>query len=358
MQVLFTTAAVLLGLLCIAPRADSAELERIHTRVREEMNRQKIPGLGLLVVEKGKVILAQGYGLANVELDSPVTAQTMFQSGSIGKQFTAVAVMLQVEDGKLGLDDPVSKWIPGTPKDWKQMTIRHLLTHTSGIPEAEISHLDLQRNYTDAQLVEEALKLKLKFVPGTRWSYSNTGYDLLGTIIRKTSGKLYGDVLKERVFGPLGMKTARVISEEDIVMKRAAGYQWVKGELKNQEWVAPSHNTSAAGALYLSIEDYVAWDAGLRTRAILKPESWAEIYEPARVDYAERPPYGFGWEIMQHGGQRHYRHGGGWQGFATYILHSGPDDLTVVVLCNLAQARPEMIAQGIVGIVQTASAGR
>ena len=137
--------------------------------------------------------------------------------------------------------------------------------------------------------------MKLGFAPGEKWKYSNTGYLLLGIIIRKASGTFYGDVLAERVFKPLGMTTTRVISEADIVPHRAAGYTLVKGELKNQSWVSPSLNTTADGALYFSVKDLVAWDAGVRAGRILKAASWASVFEPVRLNDGKTHGYGFGW---------------------------------------------------------------
>src|SRR6185436_15001395 len=148
---------------------------------------------------------------------------------------------------------------------------RNLLTHTSGIPDYTEGAIDYRRDYTEDEMARLAYPLPLEFVPGTRWSYSNTGYLLLGVVIHRASGTFYGDLLRQRVFRPLGMMTARVISEADIVPHRAAGYELVDGELKNQDWVAPSINTTADGSLYLSLQDYIAWDRGLRAGALLKP---------------------------------------------------------------------------------------
>ena len=251
-----------LALLLTASVAGSDTLDRVDEFVRAEMARQKIPGVAVAIVQKGKVVKAQGYGLANVEHQVPVRPETIFQSGSLGKQFTAAAVLSLVEEGKIALDDPVAKYLPDAPPAFRPISVRHLLTHTSGIPDYTDGTFDLRRDLTEEDLARMAFRLNLEFAPGTRWNYSNTGYVLLGIIVRKASGRFYGDVLRERVFVPLGMKTTRVISEEDIVPHRAAGYRLVKGELKNQEWVAPSLNTTADGALYFSVLDLVAWDRG------------------------------------------------------------------------------------------------
>ena len=335
-------------------------MDEVDRLVRAEMQREKVPGTAIGIVKDGEVIAAKGYGDSNVELGVPVTTLTVFQSGSLGKQFTAVAVMLQVEDGKLALEDSVTKYFPDAPPSWRPVTIRHLLTHTSGIPdytESAAAHsaegIDFRRDYTEEELTKAAFNLPLEFEPGSRWRYSNTGYLLLGVIIHKVSGRFYGDVLKQRVFTPLGMKTARIISEEDIVLNRSAGYRLVSGELKNQEWVAPSLNTTADGALYLSVLDLLAWDRGLRSQAILKPQSWSAIYTPVTLKSGKTYPYGFGWFIAASAGKPWYRHSGSWQGFRTYISRYLGDDLTIIVLANLAEAQPHRFVDGIAAIIDS-----
>src|SRR5262249_49574053 len=154
---------------------------------------------------------------ANIEHNVAVKPETIFQSGSVGKQFTAMAVMMLVEDGKIGLDDPITKYFEGAPESWQKIKVRNLLTHTSCLPDYTDEMVDFQKNYSEADLVEYAKKLPLEFEPGEKWKYSNTGYVLLGVIIHKTSGQFYGDFLHDRVFVPLGMTTASIISERDIV---------------------------------------------------------------------------------------------------------------------------------------------
>jgi CubicO group peptidase (beta-lactamase class C family) len=323
----------------------------IDAAVRTEMDREHIPGVAVAVVRSGTVLSAKGYGLANVEHQVPVTPETIFQSGSLGKMFTSAAVMLQVEDGKLSLADPIAKFFPGSPPEWQKITVRHLLTHTSGIPDYTDGAIDLRRDYTEDQLAAMAYGLKLDFAPGEKWKYSNTGYLLLGIIIHKTSGTFYGDVLAERVFTPLGMKTTRVISEADIVPHRAAGYTLVKGELKNQEWVSPSLNTTADGALYFSVNDLIAWDAGVRAGKILSADSWRAVLTPVTLNDGKTAPYGFGWAIASRGGQPVYQHGGSWQGFKTHYARFMRDDLSVIVLANLRQADPAKIVDAVAAAV-------
>ena len=302
------------------------------------------------------VVKAEGYGLANVEHRVAVTPETIFQSGSLGKQFTAVAVMTLVESGQISLDDSIAKFFPDAPAAFKPITVRHLLTHTSGIPDYTGGTIDMRKDYTEDDLAKLAFGLTPEFPAGSRWNYSNTGYVLLGILVHRASGQFYGDVLKARVFDPLGMRTARIISEADIVPNRAAGYRLVNGELKNQEWVAPQLNTTADGSLYFSIRDLIAWDKGLRAKAVLRPESWATIFSPVTLASGRSFPYGFGWSIDRAGGQPLIQHGGAWQGFKTHFARYLGDDVTIVVLANLIQADPQRFVEGIAAILDPALA--
>jgi CubicO group peptidase (beta-lactamase class C family) len=324
---------------------------RVDSFIGEQMREQKVPGISLAIVKDGALVVAKGYGESNVEHHVPVTPETMFQSGSVGKQFTAAAVMLMLEQGRLALEDSITQYLPDAPASWKPIRVRHLLTHTSGIPDYAVDIFDYRHDATEEQLTKMAYDLELQFAPGAKYEYSNTGYLLLGVILHKVSGQFYGDLLAERVFRPLGMSTARVISETDIVPHRAAGYQLVDGQLKNQDWVAPSLNTTADGALYLSALDMVAWDKGLRAGAILKPESWKQVYTPVRLASGEDYPYGFGWSVNTRAGAPLYSHGGSWQGFKAYIARYLGADVTIVLFANLADTDTGKLVDGVAAII-------
>ena len=350
MHIRIVAAAALL--VCAHPAA-AQDKDAVTAFVTAEMARQKIPGVAVAVVKGGTPLIAQGFGVANVEHNVPVTPDTIFQSGSVGKQFTAAVVMLLVEDGRVALSDTLPKYFLDAPDHWKGITVRHLLTHTSGLPDYTQGTIDYRRDYTEDELRTFAYGLKPEFPPGARWNYSNTGYVLLGIIIRKASGKFYGDVLRERIFEPLGMKTARIITEEDIVPHRAGGYRLVKGELKNQEWVAPKLNTTADGSIYLSLRDFVAWDAGVRAGRVLSAQSWKQVFTPVALNSGRTYPYGLGWNVEAVNTHRATRHGGSWQGFKSYIARYPDDDLTVLVLANLAQADPERFSDGVAAAVDS-----
>jgi CubicO group peptidase (beta-lactamase class C family) len=320
--------------------------------VRSELARQRIPGLSVAVLRGDSIVLARGYGFANLEHGVPATDSTVYQSGSVGKQFTAAAVVTLAREGKLKLDDSIRRYFPEGPAGWDRITIRHLLTHTSGIPDYTDSTMDYRRDYTEAQLVELAARLPLQFRPGATWSYSNTGYALLGFIIRRVSGEFYGDYLRRRVFEPLGMRTARIISERDIVPNRAAGYRLEQGEPKNQEWVSPTLNTTADGSLYLTVLDLARWAIGLNHARVPDSAGLALSWTPVRLTGSGTYPYGLGWMLEDQRGRRRIGHTGAWQGFRTSIQRYPEFDLTVIAMANLDVALPEAISSGIAGILE------
>ena len=316
--------------------------------VKAEMGRQHIPGLALLVTKDGKTIRAEGFGLANVELQVPVKPETIFQSGSVGKQFTAAAVMILVEEGKIGLDDPLTKYFQGAPASWKDVTVRELLSHTAGFGDYP-KDFNFRKDWTEPELLKLVESIPLAYPPGTKWAYSNLGYLTLGILIHRVAGEFYGDFLRQRIFQPLGMQTTRIISEADIIPNRPSGYRLVKGELKNQEWVAPSVNTTADGSLYFSILDLAKWDAALYERNLLKPSSYDLIWTPAKLKNGQpnKAGYGFGWFIEDRNGHRCIHHDGSWQGFESAIDRYVDDHLTVVALTNLAGAKPGEITKHV-----------
>jgi CubicO group peptidase (beta-lactamase class C family) len=351
---------VVLGLMVIAmagPIAAGQDLGgRVDGFVAEKMKEQKVPGLALGVLRDGKMVEAKGFGLANMELDVAVKPETVFQTGSVGKQFTATAVMMLVEEGKVGLDDKIGKYLAGTPAAWKAVTVRNLLTHTSGIADytdkeqvAPGGLINLRGDYTEEELYKQLVKLPMEFAPGEKWKYSNTNYVLLGFLIHKVTGKFYGDFLQERIFRPLGMSATRIISEADIVPNRASGYELVKGEIKNQEWVSPALNTTADGALYTNVLDLGKWDAALYTEKLIKRSSLEQMWTPVRLNDGKTYGYGFGWFLSTANGHRLIEHDGAWQGFTMNISRYVDEKLTVIVMTNLDSdhSEPDKVAHGV-----------
>ena len=338
---------------------DTALGSRVDAYVDSQLKTQRIPGIGLGVMRDGHIVKARGYGLANVELNVPATAETIFQTGSVGKQFTATAVMMLVQDGKLGLDDRISRYFPEAPAAWRDITVRHLLTHTSGIADYGAEEntmakgvIDFRRDYSEDELVRIFAALPLDFPPGTKWSYSNTGYVLLGVLIHRVTGQFYGDVLQERIFKPLGMTATRIISEAGIIPHRSSGYRLVGSVLENQKWVAPSLNTTADGALYTDVLDMAKWDSALYTTRLLPAASLAMMWTPVQLNDGKTYPYGFGWGIASANGHRVVEHDGAWQGYTMSIQRFIDDRLTVVVFTNLDDnnSDPARVAAHVAGL--------
>jgi CubicO group peptidase (beta-lactamase class C family) len=350
-SLLFSFAASTLFPAAADAQNSSAAPDSVGDYVRSEMQKQHIPGLSLLVSKGGQIVRAEGFGLANVELQVPVKPETVFQSGSMGKQFTATAVMMLVEEGKVALDDPLTKYFPDAPASWKEVTVRQLLSHTAGFTDYP-EKFDFRKDWTEDELLKMVEAIPLAYPPGTRWDYSNLGYLTLGILIHRVTGEFYGDFLQQRIFQPLGMQTTRIISEADIVPNRAAGYRLVKGELKNQEWVAPMVNTTADGSLYFSVLDLARWDAALYGEKLLKRSSLDLMWTPVKLKDGSpnKDGYGFGWFTENRRGHRVVSHDGAWQGFQTTIARYVDDRLTVVVLTNLAEGKPWEIAEHVADI--------
>jgi CubicO group peptidase (beta-lactamase class C family) len=333
------------------PGSERPALDSVDRYLRAELARQRIPGMSVAILRGDSVLLARGYGFADLEHRVPATDSTLYQSGSLGKPFTAAAIVTLATEGKLGLDDPIRRYFPGGPAAWEAVTVRHLLTHTSGIPDYTDGLVDYRRDYTEDELVATAARLPLEFAPGTSWSYSNTGFALLGFLVRRVTGRVYGDWLRERVFGPLGMRTARVISESDIVPNRAAGYELVEGVTRNQQWVSPTLNTTADGSLYLSVKDLTRWAIGLNHARMPDSAALAMSWTPVRLRSGATYPYGFGWMLDHQRGSPRTGHTGAWQGFKTSLQRYPESDLTVIVLANLDAALPAPISFAVAGIL-------
>ena len=307
--------------------------------------------MSVAVLRGDSVLIARGYGFANLEHRAPATDSTVYAVGSLSKQFAAAAVVLLSQQGRLGLDDPITRYLPEGSAVWSAVTIRHLLTHTSGIPQD--TALDWRRDYSEAEMVRSAAQ-PLEFEPGELESYSSTGYALLGVIIHRVTGTDWGDFVRERIFHPLGMTTARVNSDIEIVPHRAAGYQMVNDTLRNQEWVSPSINATADCCLSFSVRDLAQWAIGLNHGTVLNRAALDISWTPVQLTGAGSYPYGFGWNIVEQRGYRRIGHTGAWLGTHASLQRYPDFNLTVIVLLNLVQANSEGIAVGVAGLVEPA----
>jgi CubicO group peptidase (beta-lactamase class C family) len=256
-----------------------------------------------------------------------------------------------VEERKIGLEDPIAKYFPSAPSWWKEVTIRELLSHTAGFTDYP-KDFDLRKDYSEGELLKIVEAIPPAYPPGTDWAYSNLGYVTLGILIHKVSGQYFGDFLQERVFKPLGMSTTRIISEADIIPNRAAGYRLENGQIKNQEWVSPSANSTADGSLYFTILDLAKWDAALYTEKVLKESSKRQMWTVATLRDGKPNPgsYGFAWVVDSRNGYRLVGHGGRWQGFTTHIARYLDDRLTVVTLTNQGNCDAQRIVDKLAAI--------
>ena len=271
--------------------------------------------------------------------------------------------MMLVEEGRVSLDDSITKYFPSAPASWKPIRVKNLLSHTSGLAEYESTDRTgpkgpfyLRLDFTENQLVTKIEAMPIENVPGAKWNYRNTNYVLLGILIHRVTGMFYADYLAKRIFKPLNMTSTRLISDTDIIPNRAAGYQW-EDALKNQDWVSPTFNSTADGALYFNVLDLAQWDAALYTTRLLKQPSLNNIWTIYKLNDGKPNPanYGFAWEINKQNGHRVLEHGGAWQGFTCDISRYPNDSLTVVVLTNLdaGNARPDYMAHVIAGLADT-----
>jgi CubicO group peptidase (beta-lactamase class C family) len=305
--------------------------------IRGEMKKRRIPGLALVVIRDGEVVKMEGYGMATLEHDVPVTPDTVFELASVTKQFTAAAIMLLEEKGKLKLDDPIIKYLPNSPRKWKEITARHLLTHTAclaGLYEGFGSLLS-KLDYSTADMFESATKDPMSCAPGERYQYSDVGYFLLGMIIEKASGQLYKDFMMDQFFKPLEMTATSVLDQWAIVKNRAAGYTIHNDKLVNirrvQQVDLPSHF-----GIFSTVKDLAKWEKSLASGKVLKDSSLAAIWTPAKLKNGGRYPYGFGWNLGEKDGHKMISHGG----YTGTEYTRFPDDkLTVIVLTNLGLDR-------------------
>jgi CubicO group peptidase (beta-lactamase class C family) len=320
-----------------ATSPSAAELAEMNRRIQAEMAERNIPGVLVGVASRGRLVHTQSYGLANVELRVPVSDSTVFEIGSISKQFVAAAVMLLVEDGRLGLDDPIHDFLPDLPSEWLGVTVRQLLTHTSGIPDyEEIQTYEAYRfRFTPDEIIRVAHSRPMDFEPGTGWYYSNTGYFLLSLIVERIAGRPFGQVLDTMVFGPLGMGQTRMADPEDIIQHRASG-DWVDRmgvELMNRDATQAS-STLGAGGLLSSVHDMVRWDEALYGDELLSEESKAVMWTSAVLPNGDDTGYAFGWGVGEYRGRRSVGHGGQVAGFVASFLRLPDDELAIIVFAN------------------------
>ena len=297
------------------------------------MQQHRIPGLTLKIIRDGKTIKTAAYGLANLELNVPAKPETVFEIGSITKQFTAAGILLLAQEGKLSVDDKISKHLKDTPEAWANVTIRHLLTHTSGIKSyTGLDGFQLWRHLTQEQFIQAIGKEPMEFQPGDSWKYCNTGFNLLGYIIENVSGKNYWDFMSERIFQPLGMTATTNRLPSLVIPNRAAGY-----EQTNHVWINRDSDLTevfSAGAIASTVGDLAKWNAALDGDRLLNAASKAQMWTPVKLNDGKPRKYGFGWYLDAVEGHKNIGHSGSTSGFSASIQRFPDDRLAVIILTN------------------------
>jgi CubicO group peptidase (beta-lactamase class C family) len=312
------------------------------------------PGAAVLVVYQGKVLVEKGYGLADLDKKTPITATTNFDLASASKQFTALAVMLLADRGRLDFDDDVRKYLPELPayNEQRPIRVRDLLHHTSGLPDYTGFWRTKEKDFTkftNESVLELMKDRKLAFTPGAKHAYSNTNYALLPVIVKRVTKKGFGEFMADEVFGPLGMETTVILDDMKVTIpERAKGYRKARGEWQHAALDGP---TCGDGNVFSNLRDLGRWLAAVDAGKLAKAETWRRAFAPATLDDGKEAAYGFGWVIGKRAGKPFLGHGGGWAGTRTFIGRWPDDRLAVVVLSNSEQAQPGRVRVRIADLV-------
>ena len=321
----------------------------------------QIPGVSLAVMENGKLIYAKAYGYANLETASQAKPEQRFEIGSISKSFASIAVLMLVDEGKMSLDAKISTYLGPVSPAWEAITIRQIMNHTSGIArdadEALLARLTANPSITEPQLLEAAMAMPLQGVPGASYSYSNVGYDVLGFIVSKVSGKKYGDFLQERIFGPFNMRDTRVMGADDSLAQSATGYV-MSGTTVRPFASSPNQrkfSAMAAGAIESTALDMAKYDAALANAYLPSRAAQAAMWgisshvQTAAIPGDSDVNYGLGWFLSTVDGHRKVYHSGQTGGFAADFIRYPDDGISVIVLTNQTYAtdEPQLISRKV-----------
>lgn len=345
----FLSVIVCIGL--ALPISLFAQKDRIDTFIENTMTRQRIVGLAVGVIKDGKVIKTKGYGYSNIELNIPVTDKTVFKLGSVSKHMIAVAIMQFIEEGKLHLDDPVTKFFADAPPYWNKITIRHLLNHTSGIIR-ESPAFDAMAIQSDSLVIRAAYKDSLVFLTGSKWQYCNVGYFMLADIIRQIDGRSFAAYMKE-LFEKNGLMATRVTSLEDIVYGRAGGYVRRGGDtvVNALNYVA----LRPSGAFLSTIGDMMKWELLIQSGKILSWNSWEQMWgdttKTGNSDGGVPVNYGYGWYVSTYKNRKAVYHGGVLPGFRAMYYRFPEEKVGIVVLTNSEPENTAAVAKGVADIV-------
>ena len=327
-----------LGTTSLSAQDTPALVRYVDSVANAAVTEHRTAGVSVAIVKKGRTLLAKGYGFADLENDVPANAETVYRIGSITKQFTAAGIMRLMEQGKLSLEDTLQKFLPSFPTQGNRVTVRHLLTHTSGIKSytgmgprwARLMRLDMSTDSMVALFANEPFDFK----PGERWLYDNSGYFLLGVILEKLSGKTYAQYVQDEFFRPLGLKGTVYCEQAPLIKRRAQGYAVTPtGQFTNAEPLSMSQ-PYAAGSLCSTVNDLAAWTLALSSGRVVSPASYTLMSTPGTLNNGTAHTYGFGLGIGKQGGHRQISHNGGINGFVSELHYYPDDSLVTVVLTN------------------------
>lgn len=340
--------ALLFTVLSVTTAQTSAtkQLTAEFDKILSEQFKPGETGCAALVAKKGQIIYKKAFGMANLELNVPMQPDMVFRIGSITKQFTAVAILQLMEQGKLSLQDEITKFIPDYPTQAYKITIEHLLTHTSGIksytnvPEFQKY---IRTDMKPSEVIDMFKNLPMEFAPGTKWNYNNSGYFLLGYIIEKVSGKSYPEYIEENFFKPLGMTNTLYGSDSKIVKNRAWGYQPDGNGIKNADMMSMSL-PYAAGSIQSTVEDLFRWNQAVHSYKLVKKETLEKAFTEYKLADGKGTKYGYGWSFSQIQDSRTIEHGGGINGYLTNALYLPAEDIFVAVFSNNNAKSPAFVS--------------
>jgi CubicO group peptidase (beta-lactamase class C family) len=332
--------------LTIAQQEDYTQLATEFDKLLAEKFNTNEPGAAILVAWNGEIIYKKAFGMANLEYDIPMQVDNVFRIGSITKQFTAVSILQLMEQGKLNLQDDITRFIPDYPTSGYKITIEHLLAHTSGIQSYTSMEDYMQRITLDmkpAEMIEYFKNQPMKFAPGTEWEYSNSNYFLLGYIIEKISGKTYAEYIEENFFKPLGMINSLYGSDTKIIKKRANGYAIGENGFENAKPLSMTQ-PYAAGSIQSTVEDLFKWHQAIHSYKLIKKESLDKAFTKYKLADGEETDYGYGWGLGFVQGSPTIDHGGGINGFGTMAIYLPEEDVFTAVFSNCECSTPKEIA--------------
>lgn len=318
-----------------------ARADEIDDLVKGQTQQHHVPGVACLVWKDGQVVKTFSGGYANLEWNAPAGPDTIFEIGSISKQFAAASILLLAEQGKLSVDDDISKYLTNTPPAWANIKIRHLLSHTSGIHSYDdLDGFELRQHLTQAQFIRRLARHPLDFEPGEKWVYCNAGYNLLGYIVENVSGEDYLSFLREHIFTPLGMTNTAVRDPFQVIPRRAAGYVFDNGKYSNRDYDLT--DLFSAGSIVSNVSDLAKWDEALLGDRLLNQASKQLWWTPALLNDGRTAPvsrdgsrtYGFGWFLQTLDGHKNIGHTGITSGFSAANELYPDDHVFVIVLSN------------------------